>query len=154
MVSDKPKPLSPVDTLPPSAGADTPATPPVRDARGRLLPGQRALNPAGRPPRSVRVRSLARSYTREAIETLVEVMRESGSAEARTRAATTLLDRGWGRPAQQLRAEVSGTPAITINLPWLAGRGLAGGGRPMERDSLPHARLIDGSAEDGESDSM
>ncbi len=149
-MNEEQRPQNGPDRLPLATNEPVEVARPVRDARGRLLPGQRTLNPAGRPARSLRVRTLARNYTREAIETLVAVMRDSGSADARTRAATALLDRGWGRPAQQLRAEVSGAPTITINLPWLVGRGLTGGARQLEHELSTPAHLLDGSTEDGE----
>ena len=41
---------------------------------------------------------LARSYTSEAIDTLVELMRHSKDDRVRGTAAQALLDRGWGKP--------------------------------------------------------
>jgi hypothetical protein len=46
------------------------------------------------------VRDLAREHTEEAIKTLVRVMRDSKSDQARAGAAGQILDRGWGKPAQ------------------------------------------------------
>jgi hypothetical protein len=47
----------------------------------------------------VEVRDLARVHTREAIATLVEIMRDDSKSEhARIAAATQLLNRGWGLP--------------------------------------------------------
>jgi hypothetical protein len=49
----------------------------------------------------IEIRSLARKYTEQAIETLVHVMREPKAPQAsRVAAATALLDRGWGKPQQ------------------------------------------------------
>ena len=98
----------------------------MRDAAGRLLPGQRSLNQKGRLPASFRVRTLARSYTQEAIEVLAEAMRNATTADARIKAATALLDRGWGKPAQQLSAEINDTKVVTINLGWVSGRSVGG----------------------------
>lgn len=54
----------------------------------------------------VEIRSLARSHTAEAMETLVKIMRDSDVvANARVAAANSLLDRGWGKPEQKLEAE-------------------------------------------------
>lgn len=62
-------------------------------------------NPSGRPKVKLDLRELARSHTREAVETLVAVMRnERTPAAARVSAATSLLDRGYGRPAQTVYA--------------------------------------------------
>jgi hypothetical protein len=69
--------------------------------RGRpFQPGQSG-NPGGRPKALAEVRDLAREHTPEAIETLVTMMRGGGDRE-RIAAATALLDRAWGRPAQAL----------------------------------------------------
>jgi hypothetical protein len=50
--------------------------------------------------RNHNVRDLAREHTKEAIKTLVRVMRDSKSDQARAGAACQILDRGWGKPAQ------------------------------------------------------
>ena len=47
------------------------------------------------------IRSLARSHTRAAIETLKGVMNQKNApASARISAAVALLDRGWGKPKE------------------------------------------------------
>ena len=47
------------------------------------------------------IRTLARSYTKAAINTLVGIMRQpKAPAAARVQAAVALLDRGWGKAAQ------------------------------------------------------
>jgi hypothetical protein len=49
------------------------------------------------------IRELARMYTAEALEALVNIMRDKQSpAAARAMAADKLLDRGWGKPAQAI----------------------------------------------------
>ena len=49
------------------------------------------------------IRSLARSHTRTAINTLVGVMKSKDATHAaRVSAATAILDRGWGKAAQAL----------------------------------------------------
>jgi len=58
-------------------------------------------NPGGRPKAEGEVKELARAYTVESIEKLAEWMR-SDNAKASVSAATALLDRGWGRPAQAI----------------------------------------------------
>ena len=62
---------------------------------GQFAPGQSG-NPGGRPKDEHRVAELARSYTVEAIDTLVELMRDSKDERLRGTAAQALLDRGWG----------------------------------------------------------
>lgn len=62
-------------------------------------------NPSGRPKESYHVRDLARQYTDEAINTLVKIMRlpvGKDRGRASGLAATALLDRGWGRPIQEI----------------------------------------------------
>lgn len=72
-------------------------------------PGQSG-NPGGRPKHVTHVRELARKYTEEAIEALVDVCRSSKSDSARVAAATSLLDRGYGKPLQPVEQEVSKLP--------------------------------------------
>lgn len=46
---------------------------------------------------------LAREYTAEAIETLIEIMEDDDAPKAaRARAAEILLDRGWGKAPQTI----------------------------------------------------
>lgn len=60
--------------------------------------GQAAIQVAGRDG-SALADTLARAYAPEAIRTLVNVMRDaSAKPSERTRAAESLLDRGYGRP--------------------------------------------------------
>ena len=63
---------------------------------GQFAPGQSG-NPGGRPKDEHRVAELARSYTVEAIETLVDLMRHGKDERVRGTAAQALLDRGWGK---------------------------------------------------------
>ena len=56
----------------------------------------------------VEIRSLARSYTKVAIETLVGIATSrSAPAAARVAASIALLDRGWGKPEQSTIADVT-----------------------------------------------
>ena len=75
--------------------------------RGQWQPGQSG-NPKGRPSIKGEVETLARTYTTEAIETLVDLMRNGFPDAVRAAAANALLNRGWGLPRQAV--EVS--PAI------------------------------------------
>src|SRR6516225_9727517 len=52
-------------------------------------------------PKFVDIRSYARKFTVEALETLAHVMRQpKAPPAARVMAANALLDRGWGKAAQ------------------------------------------------------
>ena len=67
-----------------------------RTSSGQFLPGKSG-NPGGRPKDEHRVGELAHSYTVEAIETLVDLMRHGKDERVRGTAAQALLDRGWGK---------------------------------------------------------
>ena len=56
---------------------------------------------------------LAREYTNNALDTLVEVMQSSQSDSARIAAATAILDRGYGRPTKTTSLEVNAPFAPT-----------------------------------------
>lgn len=71
---------------------------------------------AGRPLGSVNkatkehkttLSELARSHSEEALETLVDVMRNGQSDSARMAAATAILDRGYGKPTKEIIASMS-----------------------------------------------
>ena len=50
------------------------------------------------------IKSLARAHTESALNVLAGVMNEPEAPHAaRVSAATALLDRGWGKPAQSIR---------------------------------------------------
>ena len=68
----------------------------MRNARGQYLMGHSG-NAGGRPKDEHRVAELARSYTTEAIDTLVNLMRGAKDERVRGTAAQALLDRGWGK---------------------------------------------------------
>lgn len=59
-------------------------------------PGQSG-NPSGRPKVVQHIKELARAYTAEAIQALVEALKDPRS---KVPAAMALLDRGYGRPEQ------------------------------------------------------
>ena len=69
----------------------------LRDGAGRFQKGHSG-NAGGRPKDEHRVAELARSYTTEAVDTLVELMRTGKDERVRGTAAQALLDRGWGKP--------------------------------------------------------
>lgn len=60
-------------------------------------------NPGGRPKIAANVMELARVHTEDSINTLVAIRDKASAPEtSRVAAATALLDRAWGRPAQAL----------------------------------------------------
>ena len=64
-------------------------------------------NPGGRPKDEYGLKELAKAKTKEAIETIIEIMRDKEAPHAaRLNAACALLDRGHGKPVQM--TEVTG----------------------------------------------
>lgn len=66
-------------------------------------------NPSGRPkitlPDGRSLRDVAREHTQDAVNTLVEVMTDAAAPHpARVSAASAILDRGWGKPTQEIEA--------------------------------------------------
>ena len=78
-----------------------------RNKSGQFAPGTSG-NPGGRPKDKARVAELARFYTNEAIETLVDLMRNGRDERVRGTAAQALLDRGWGKPKVEVINEGGG----------------------------------------------
>ncbi len=74
-----------------------------------FAPGQSG-NPGGRPRIPDDVKALARSFTREAIMTAAEIMRNAEeTGTARMSAVNTILDRGWGKAPQHITTENLGS---------------------------------------------
>ena len=78
-----------------------------RNKSGQFAPGTSG-NPGGRPKDEARVAELARAYTSEAIDILVDLMRNGRDERVRGTAAQALLDRGWGKPKVEVINEVGG----------------------------------------------
>ena len=87
----------------------------MRNSRGQYISGHSG-NPSGRPKDEYKVAELARTYTSEAIDTLVELMRHGKDERVRGTAAQALLDRGWGKPKQELMTEESGGPLASLRV--------------------------------------
>ena len=73
-------------------------------------------NPGGRPRDEQKVAELARSYTKEAIHTLVDLMRSGNDERVRGTAAQALLDRGWGKPKVEVVADGAGSYIEALRL--------------------------------------
>lgn len=61
-------------------------------------------NPSGRPKEDAEVKELARSHGKAAIEKLAELM-ECGNPRTEVAAATAILDRAYGKPAQTVMGD-------------------------------------------------
>lgn len=64
------------------------------------------------------IRSLARSHTETALNVLVGIMNSAEAPDAaRVSAANSILDRGWGKPAQPIVGDDEAAP-ISSKLTW------------------------------------
>lgn len=78
---------------------------------GRPFERGKSGNPGGRP---IGVQKLAREHTAEAIATLV---RHLNHPKLAVQAAVALLDRGWGKPAQEITGPEGGPLSYVIRAP-------------------------------------
>ena len=76
----------------------------MRNNLGQFVSGHSG-NAGGRPKDEHKVAELARSYTTEAIDTLVHLMRNGKDERLRGTAAQALLDRGWGKAKMEVVTE-------------------------------------------------
>ena len=75
-----------------------------RNKLGQFVSGHSG-NAGGRPKDVHKVTELARSYTTEAIDTLVHLMRNGKDERVRGTAAQAPLDRGWGKAKVEVVTE-------------------------------------------------
>lgn len=82
----------------------------------RIQPGE-TRNPNGKPPSmNKELKEAFRDHTMDALETLVEIMLDKRARNFdRVRAAECILDRGWGRPNQQVEVDVLHNVPIVFN---------------------------------------
>ena len=81
--------------------------PPLRDEKGRLLPGQ-VLNPSGKSSNYFEIIKLARTFSEEAVLKLVHLMRGAEREDIQLAATNALLDRGLGKAPQTVEINVDG----------------------------------------------
>src|SRR4051794_38820015 len=74
--------------------------------------------PSHMPKATPDLRSLARSHTQMAVQTLAGIARNGSSEQVRVAAAIALLDRAWGRPAQIHSDADGGAIQIVIRQAW------------------------------------
>jgi hypothetical protein len=82
-----------------------------RTEKGQFAPGQSG-NISGRPKSISPVVALAREHTVAAVQALAEIAVKGKNESARTHAATALLDRAWGRPAQSIELDLQLTKSL------------------------------------------
>ena len=79
-----------------------------RTTRGTFAKGVSG-NPGGKPKVAgelLEIQTLARSKTKEAFERIIQLM-DSTDESVALRASEHVLDRGWGRPSQNVTAEIT-----------------------------------------------
>lgn len=63
------------------------------------------------------IRSLARAHTESAVKVLAGIMNETAAPHAaRVSAATSLLDRGWGKPTQPIAGDDEADPLRMVSV--------------------------------------
>jgi hypothetical protein len=74
-------------------------------------------NPAGTSKERRQFHKLAQSHSVEALEKLVELMRDKKNKSVALRAAENILDRAWGKPALAITGE-AGTGPVKFEVSW------------------------------------
>ena len=84
---------------------------------GRPFKKGQSGNPGGRPAVIAEVRDLARKQTEKAVKALISIMDNSKAPPAaRVGAANSLLDRGWGRPAQVISGDSENPHKLIVEI--------------------------------------
>lgn len=79
-------------------------------------PGQSG-NPSGRPKVDPTIRDAARAHSMAALDTLVAALHDENTRN-RVTAAQAILDRAYGKPAQQITGDPDAPVSMTIS--WMA----------------------------------
>ena len=84
--------------------------------KGRPIQKGQVLNPTGRPKKTQAERDLieaCKDHCNEALETILQVMRNGETEKNRLTAAETVIERAYGRPVQPSDVNLSGGVAFT-----------------------------------------
>lgn len=88
----------------------------MAEPRGKAFAKGRSGNPGGRPAKTDEQRTLeamCRDKTPEALAKILEIMDSGESDKVQLSAAQYVIDRGWGKAAQQLTLEGGDKPIKT-----------------------------------------
>jgi hypothetical protein len=110
--------------------------------RGRPFPKGTSGNPKGRPKEHEDVKRAAREYTVESIARLAHWMR-SDDPRASVMAAEKLLDRGWGRPSQDLKLQGDLLPGLAEIVRQARERAIAVDAKPFIEHEARQAKKHD-----------
>lgn len=69
-----------------------------------FVPGKSG-NPRGRPKEDPALKAMCQAKTKAAVERLIKEMTKGDTSSARISAANAILDRGWGKPQQDMTIE-------------------------------------------------
>jgi hypothetical protein len=86
---------------------------PLRDAKGRLLPGQKPLNATGLAPKQLRMLRNLEGLTPKAIATLERLL-DDPNPSAALGAAKEVLDRNLGKVKQNVQVDVTSTHVLHL----------------------------------------
>jgi len=84
------------------------------DKPWQFKPGESG-NPSGRPKIPKDIIEAFRAQTQMALDTLVELAQSADKDAVRLQAANSLLDRGWGKPAQSIDLGGDKLEGIVVN---------------------------------------
>lgn len=102
-MTDIPDSTSASPAITDETGADAPAAPALRDARGRFVSGAPSPNPSGRPETSKEMVEAARAVSPEALQFLLTTMRNTKAPRRdRIRCAEIIIERAHGKSPQAI----------------------------------------------------
>jgi len=87
----------------------------IKRVVGKPFEKGKSGNPSGRPKGHGEMRELARDFTEHAIARLVDML-HSPEGQTVVKAANSLLDRGWGKPAVAITGPDGGPVQTTMDL--------------------------------------
>jgi hypothetical protein len=106
-------------------------------------------NPSGRPKQHSEVIKLARLHSIEAVERIVEIMRNKRHPKLSLKAAELILDRAWGRVPHAVTGE-GGEGPVKIEFTWKHSDLAVADITPQEPELLEAVTVEEGEADGDE----